>query len=201
MNAGLLITYCTTIFIASIIPGPSMMLAMSVGQKKNSFLLGNLAALGNVTASIIQALASIFVVYTIGSIHEEILTTLKMIGAIYIIYIGIQLFKVNHLMMENVANKKREMLSSFIDGFALAIANPKAIIFFVAFFPAFIDSGSPLIKQLFIILTPITIIAYLCFLSYVLAGNMLRKIFSNNIFINRALAIGIICAGVSIIFF
>ncbi|MDU4093746.1 MAG: LysE family transporter [Pantoea sp.] len=200
MNTGLLLTYCTTIFIASMIPGPSMMLAMCVGQKKNGFMLGNVAALGNVTASVIQALISLFVIHTLGDISENLLKVIKIAGAIYIIYIGVKIFMANGIDSNDVSDQKSRIITTFIQGFVFAIANPKAIVFFVAFFPAFIDINTSILSQAFVILFPVAAIAWACFLSYVLAGGLLRTLFKDNVYISCAFALGIMGTGASILF-
>ncbi|ATA26771.1 hypothetical protein BIY26_07155 [Brenneria goodwinii] len=200
MQTGLLFTYCSTIFIASMIPGPSMMLAMCVGQKRNGFMLGNVAALGNVTASVIQALISLAVIYTIGDVSENLMKVIKIAGAVYIIYIGVRLFMANGIDGGDVGDQKSRVISTFTQGFIFAIANPKAIVFFVAFFPSFIDVKISILSQALVILFPIAAIAYACFLSYVLAGGLLKKMFANNVYVSRSFALGIICTGVSIFF-
>lgn len=199
MQTSLLLTYCSTIFIASMIPGPSMMLAMCVGQKRNGFMLGNVAALGNVTASVLQALISLAVIFTIGGVSEILMELIKFAGAAYIIYIGVRLFMANGIDGGEVDSQKNEVIPTFSQGFLFAITNPKAIVFFVAFFPTFIDIRTSILSQAFVILVPIAGIAYACFLSYVIAGSLLKKVFANNVYVSRFFALGIVCTGISII--
>ncbi|QXD01108.1 LysE family translocator [Klebsiella sp. PL-2018] len=194
------ITYCATIFIASIIPGPSMMLAMNTCQQKHGLMLGNMAALGNVVASLLQALISLLVIYTIGGVSDGLMAVVRTAGAGYIIYIGVRLFIAPRIDADDNGGIKTQMLTAFNQGFLLAIANPKAIIFFVAFFPSFIKTSSSVASQTVIILLPIALIAYVCFLAYAIAGRVLKNLFTNSIWLTRAFAVGIMATGVSMFF-
>lgn len=71
------ITYCVTIFIASMIPGPSMMFAMNTGQQTRGLMLGNMTAQGNVIASLLQALISLLVIYTMDGVSDEFMTAIR----------------------------------------------------------------------------------------------------------------------------
>lgn len=194
------ITYCVTIFIASMIPGPSMMFAMNTGQQTRGLMLGNIAALGNVIASLLQALISLLVIYTIGGVSDVFMTAIRIAGAGYIIYIGTRLFMAPRIDSGESGRISTQMLTAFNQSFLLAIANPKAIIFFVAFFPSFISTNTSVASQAATILLPITLIAYACFLAYVLAGSVLKKVFTNSTLLTRVFSVGIMATGVSLFF-
>ncbi|QXD01202.1 hypothetical protein MKleb_5701 (plasmid) [Klebsiella sp. PL-2018] len=119
-----------------------MMLAMNTCQQKHGLMLGNMAALGNVVASLLQALISLLVIYTIGGVSDGLMAVVRTAGAGYIIYIGVRLFIAPRIDADDNGGIKTQMLTAFNQGFLLAIANPKAIIFFVAFFPSFIKTSS-----------------------------------------------------------
>ncbi len=66
-------------------------------------------------------------------------TIMKFIGAAYLIYLGIKLWRTPavKVVLNNVTvkNKKRQ----FLEGLSLQLTNPKAIFFFMSIFPQFID--------------------------------------------------------------
>lgn len=177
-----------------------MVLALSQGSNYG-IGAGNRSAWGNVTASVIQALISFFVLFQIGQVTEGILNIIKYAGACYIIYTGIMIFINNDYNQVNDNKPSNNRSGSFfIQGFIFAIVNPKAILFFSALFPRFVDTDSHLLSQLPLLLIPIITIAYLCFMLYVLFGSLIINMFTNNKSIGKILALLMIAAGISMVF-
>lgn len=183
MDLDLFLAYCTTLFVASIIPGPAMLLALTKGNR-DGLRAGVLAASGNVIASVIQALIALMVIIEIGGISPLFLAVLKYAGAGYIIYLGIGLFRARALAAPPpaaapTAPPRRPTASDigcFRDGFAFALFNPKALTFFAALFPQFIAAGQGhSLAGIFLVLAPVAVIAFLCFMAYVYAGKTLFR--------------------------
>jgi threonine/homoserine/homoserine lactone efflux protein len=61
-----------------------------------------------------------------------------------------------------------------LQGFITAVANPKAWAFMVSLLPPFINPDQPLAPQLFILLSLILSIEFICLLSYAGGGKTLR---------------------------
>lgn len=173
MNIEFWLLYISIVFMASIIPGPSMLLALTHGIKygyKKS--IGT--ALGNTLASIIQAIIAISglsILFTTSGIVFEII---RYIGAIYLIYIGIILFKTPTQNISNI-NIKDEMnisiYSMFKQAFFIAIGNPKAIIFFTALFPQFLSNINTSLFQYILMTIVLGFIAFSCMMIYSIAGD------------------------------
>lgn len=180
MNNQIFLTYCLTIFIASMIPGPSSMLALTQGARYG-WIAGVFSGFGNVVASVVQGVVAYALVYQLGGISSEFLNVIKYIGAAYIIYLGVSLFKVNSfgsgpgVMAEN---KRQGLIKCFYDGFAFAIFNPKALTFFAAMFPQFISDKSVDIGVVAVVFLPIALIALACFMFYVFAGKLIMNFMS-----------------------
>jgi threonine/homoserine/homoserine lactone efflux protein len=70
-------------------------------------------------------------------------------------------------------------------GFLIAFFNPKAILFFVAIFPQFLNNiNSDLIYEFIYIFFPIGGVAFICFIIYGICGTVSLKIFKNTTIIN-----------------
>lgn len=200
MNISLFLTYCIAIFVASIIPGPSMMLALIHGIQFG-FIKSNYSALGNVVASLLQAIVTIILLLTIGHIDKNILDLLAYLGGAYIIYLGLSLYKAK-FTKDNFSyqlNIEKSNIACFIEGFNLAILNPKAIVFFLALFPKFVVVNSFFSLQTLTLLIPIFLIAYICFLMYSVFGRVIVTYFTNIELINKSMSILIILAGILLI--
>lgn len=198
MDTRLLLIYCMTIFTASMIPGPSSMLALAQGARYGIWA-GTLSGIGNAIASICQAAIALLAITQIGNLSTSTLAIIKYIGAAYIIYIGIGLLKVESFSHPNETRLKGDSpnsLSHVWNGFSFAIFNPKAITFFAAFFPQFIDQGTPTQPQIIAIFAPIALIAFICFIFYAIAGHALMKVMDRTRHIGKIFGGLIIGAGI-----
>ncbi len=173
MNIEFWLLYVSVVFMASIIPGPSMLLALTHGVRYG-YKKSISTALGNTLASIIQAIIAISglsIIFTTSGILFEII---KYIGAIYLIYIGIMLFKTptqNMLNIDNINEDNTSVFSLFSQAFFIAIGNPKAIIFFTALFPQFISANDTPLFQYILMTITLGLIAFACMMIYSIAGD------------------------------
>ena len=181
MSVNFICIYSMTVFVASIIPGPSMLLAlthgMQYGAKKTIA-----SALGNVTITLVQASISIAGLGTILVASETIFHFIKWAGAAYLIYIGISILCSNKMSIsENDWGQKPKLNSlrkMYLQATLVTAGNPKAIIFFTAIFPQFIDPNSAFLYQSFILLGIGAFIAFCCFMIYGICGQKVVSLFS-----------------------
>lgn len=65
---------------------------------------------------------------------------IKIIGAAYLVYLGIKTYRQNQLFnFDTLEAAKPDLKKAFIDGIIVNTFNPKAIIFFLAFIPQFLN--------------------------------------------------------------
>ncbi len=198
--------YCSTLFLASIIPGPSMLLALNHGMRfgaKRTMI----TASGNVVASLIQAAVSLAGLGALLIASENLFFTIKWLGAAYLIFIGIQTFRSSNIAVdtkeENGGEKAPKPLHKmFFESFFVAMGNPKAILFFSALFPQFIKIESVNFLQLLGALGTLAVIAFLCFMLYALGGEKIITLFKKSSVgkvINRVIGTTFIGSGVAIL--
>jgi threonine/homoserine/homoserine lactone efflux protein len=83
-------------------------------------------------------LLAVFGLVLLANALGTLFFAVKFAGAGYLIWLGIKLWRCPPAIPEGTAAAKRP-LGSFLAGFALTLGNPKAIAFYLAFLPAFID--------------------------------------------------------------
>ena len=182
MDTQFWLLYVSVVFMASIIPGPSMLLALTHGIKYG-YKKSLATALGNTTASVIQAVIAISglsVIFTTSGILFDIV---RFIGAGYLIYMGIMLFKTpiaKTLDINNIYDDDVSVVSLFNQAFLIALGNPKAIIFFTALFPQFITTNEAPLTQYILMTITLGIIAFLCMMLYSLAGDKANIFFKTS---------------------
>ncbi|MGI9607764.1 MAG: LysE family translocator [Acidimicrobiales bacterium] len=132
-------------FALIVVPGPSVMFVVS-----RAVALGRRAALltvlGNAAGVYVQV---VLVAIGLGAIVERsvaLFTAMKLAGAGYLIWLGIQAIRHRRQLASalDVTERLRPQRSVFLDGFIVGVANPKAIVFFAAILPQFVDrAGAP----------------------------------------------------------
>ena len=123
----------------AIIPGPDMVFilknAVSKGMK-----FGFVSVLGTQTGVLIHIFLAAFGLSAIIGSSPIAFNIIKYIGAVYLIFLGVEAF-LNKSEVANVTtNENVNLKGVFLRGFLINAFNPKAILFFVAFLPQFIDT-------------------------------------------------------------
>ncbi len=173
--------YVLTVFVASIIPGPSMLLALTHGLKHGA-KASIATALGNTTASMIQATVSVTGLGLLLTTSTTVFMLIKYIGALYLIYLGIKLFKTPfHIDAENTSKtKSHSCMKLFNESFIIAASNPKALVFFTALFPQFINQGQNSLTHYFLLVIVLGIIAFMCMMIYSLSAYFIKDLFNKS---------------------
>jgi len=143
LPTGHLLAFILTAFVLIAAPGPSVLFAIS-----RSLTLGRRAGLatvfGNATGVYVQVLA---VAFGVGAIVQEsvaVFTAIKLVGAAYLIYLGVQAIRHRRSLTDALgANIETQSTRRVLrDAFVVGIANPKAIVFFAAVLPQFVDRSA-----------------------------------------------------------
>lgn len=133
-----LIPFLTASAILTISPGPDIIYVMVQGMangKKHGFV----TALGLASGIIIHTSLVAFGVSAIIKNSDTLFFIIKLLGAIYLLYLAWQVFKSDPEIAYSAEGIKEKSLSSlFKQGFIMNVLNPKVTIFFLAFFPGFL---------------------------------------------------------------
>ena len=62
----------------------------------------------------------------------------KILGGIYLIYLGVQSWRSGSFEIKNNTSRKGN-IAEFVTGYLISIVNPKVIVFYIAILPSFID--------------------------------------------------------------
>jgi threonine/homoserine/homoserine lactone efflux protein len=163
MTTELWLAYLTTVLILMSTPGPShlLMLSNSLGNGFNRSLA---TAAGDLSANIVQmTVASLGLVSLIHS-SQEFFVVIKWVGVSYLIFMGVTKFRKRFDPSVAVLSRVRTLRSLYWQGFMTSAANPKAVIFFAALFPQFVNPAEQTGKQ-FVILGVTYLVVDACFLT------------------------------------
>jgi len=173
MDPGKLATFALVTTLTSITPGPSMMFIMTQsvwrGARSAMIALAGLQA-GNLTWFAMAALG----LGTLLRTAPLAFTALSMVGGCYLALLGIQALR--HAAMplkpEPVIGS-RPAGQAMRAGYAVALGNPKSIVYVTALLPPFVTPGAAIAPQLAVLAVIALTIDVAVSLAYILAGKRL----------------------------
>tara|TARA_B100001123_G_scaffold181053_1_gene207425 strand:- start:1844 stop:2458 length:615 start_codon:yes stop_codon:yes gene_type:complete len=157
-------TFVTATFL--LIPGPTILLVISYSlirgrQAVFALLLG--VGLGDIVAMILSFIGVGLLLQTVTIAFQF----LKWIGAAYLIWLGIRMWRSASESTELAAITDNKVWHAIMaNAFVITALNPKSIVFFLAFLPQFINSEKPFITQSLILGSTFLILAIISVLFY-----------------------------------
>jgi threonine/homoserine/homoserine lactone efflux protein len=159
-----------------LIPGPTVLLVLSYAISQGRRVA--LATVGGVAlGDFIAMSASLVGLGALVLASATLFIVLKWVGAVYLVYLGVKLFRSASTASLGDLEKVTETSASSVFGHAAAVTalNPKSIAFFIAFVPQFIVVESPLLPQFAILIATFVGLAALNTLAYALLADKLRS--------------------------
>lgn len=161
-----------------VIPGPTILLAVSyaLGQGWRAALpIAAGVALGDFTAMTLSMLG----VGALLMASATIFTILKWIGAAYLIYLGVRLFRASGALDAKPRTDVASAAKMTGHAWLVTALNPKSITFFVAFLPQFLDRSADFLTQMVIFETTFLTLAFVNALGYALVAFRARNVVRN----------------------
>jgi len=186
--------YLGTILVFMSTPGPSQLLIISISMS-NGFHRSIATAAGDLSANTLQIILAGFGLATLLVASELGFTIVKWLGIAYLIWMGLKKIIASFEGNSGVAKAAPESLKSlWLKGFVTSAANPKAVVFFAALFPQFIDPDKPAFMQIVILGITYLTIDGLFLLTYGKSADwMVSKIkHSARVWVDRASGAGLI---------
>ena len=155
------LVYLVAVVGLSLTPGPNSLLALTHGA-----LYGHRRTLWTVTGGAIGFVAlvglSMLGIGALLAASANALVLLKICGGAYLVWLGIQLWRSPALRLDLAVRPGEKSGSAMLrQGLLAAASNPKAILFFGAFLPQFIDAQRPLLQQFVVMAATFGIIEFL----------------------------------------
>lgn len=176
MNLHLFIIMSTLTILS---PGPGVLKSLS-----NSLNYGFKSAL----VGICGLACGVFCVATLSATSLGALlaasstafTVIKYAGAGYLVYLGLKLWRAPAQSLGETKAMTSSNRKIFIEGFLLQFSNPKAIVFFLAVFPQFIDHSRAYAAQFSALVLTFLVLFVIIHSSYALFAQKLKGWFKSN---------------------
>lgn len=147
-----------SMIILALLPGPGILVVIA-RTLASDFKHGLATCLGIVAGDYVFILLSVFGLAGLAGIMGDFFVVIKYCGALYLAWLGINLLISKPATGDSVTPvKKKSYGANFLAGLLTTLSNPKAILFYVSFFPTFLDLTKVALTDIGIILT-ITAIA------------------------------------------
>ncbi len=146
-----LIVYGISSLAVTVIPGPTMLLALSNGTTRRAKVI-TMGILGAACSDVILISAVALGLGAVMMASETLFSAIKWVGVIYLLWLAVSLFRANvssqicteaHAVYPHAICGK----SAFIRSLFAALSNPKGLLFFGAFLPQFLDITQPTVPQ------------------------------------------------------
>ncbi len=147
MTLSTYLLYLAAVALLVLTPGPTMLMSMT-----NAIAHGAPKAMASASGSITAALGMILLsslgLGAVLAASDTAFWVLKLVGGAYLIYLGIKTFRspVSSFDMPassalGDASTGMSMRKLYVQGLLVGGSNPKALLFFAAFFPQFVDAS------------------------------------------------------------
>jgi len=170
--------YVIAAVIIILAPGPSVLFVIA-----RAVAWGRATAVATVLGNVLGSFSlSIIVALGLGPILQRSViafNAVQVLGGAYIVYLGIQAIRHSQVHAEDMTNQgdeKPTVRKSIREGYFVGILNPKALVFFAAILPQFIDRArGSVTSQLLLLGAIFTVIAFVSDGSWGLLAGTIRN--------------------------
>jgi len=175
-----LVAFAVASVVIILIPGPSVLFvigrSLSLGRRA-----GVLSVVGNALGTVPAVLAVAFGVGAIVASSVVAFTIIKIIGAAYLVWLGVQAIRHRHDHVPDAGRMPASAGKLLRQGFIVGATNPKTIAFFVAVLPQFVaPSAGPVWAQLLLLGVTFQTLALACDTVWAMVAGTARSWFARS---------------------
>ena len=179
MTLPSILAFSTAMLILAATPGPGVFAtiarSLASGFKDTLPLI-----IGIIIGDILYLTFAVFGLSFIAQTMNELFTVVKIIGGIYLIYLGIKIWRSRPEIHLEKNGRFHTPWNNFFSGLLITLSNPKVILFYCGFLPTFVDLTSLGIADVGIIAVLVTIVLSGVLCTYSLAAGRTREIFQSS---------------------
>jgi len=161
-------------FVLAIIPSPSVFVVVA-RTIESGFIHGLVTVLGIIAGDLIFIILAL---YGLGIIAETMSSLFIYLGSAYLIWLGIGLWRTKSVEIQEL--QALSWSSHFLCGLFMTLADPKAILFYISFLPAFIEFSPVSLFDTGIVIVVATLAVGGAKLGYAYMANKSRLLFESS---------------------
>ncbi|OMH32760.1 LysE family translocator [Motiliproteus sp. MSK22-1] len=181
MNPNTWLLFLAAVTLLSLTPGPNGLIAITHGARYGAGAACFTIA-GGVSGFVLLMGLSMIGLGGLLMASSSGFLILKVLGAGYLIYLGIKQWRSAPLQLSVTYTDQSvpSIRSLFLQGFYVAIANPKVILFFLAFLPQFLDASLWLPGQFVVMALTFGIVEFLVELALAIGARKIMHWFKGH---------------------
>ena len=172
------------VFLLAVSPGAGVFATISRAIA-SGFVNASFLVVGIVIGDIVFLLLAIYGLNFVAELLGESFILVKYIGGLYLIYLGYKIWIAEVSPHKIVGSDELSWKTNFFSGLLITLANPKVIIFYLGFLPAFINLEILRIVDIFIIIMIVSLTLASVLLSYAYMATRTRKFLKSKSAMNR----------------
>lgn len=149
IDLHLLLAFVVASLLVAVIPGSVVMLVIANSLGRGT-AYGLKTLLGTAAGTSVLFLVGGLGMTWVLALLSEWFDVIRLLGAAYLVWLGIKTWRAPPVELDDGRKMAKDRVS-FLQGFMIAVTNPKTIVFFAAFFPQFMSPELPAGPQLAIL--------------------------------------------------
>ena len=138
LSSGEFLALFIAMLLVALVPGPAVF-AVIARTFSSGFTRGLVMIVGITLGDFVFILLALFGLSIISELMGTAFIFIKYMSAAYLIWLGINLLKSTRNTEEIRETKEPSLLTNLMTGLMINLGNPKAIVFYIGLFPAFIN--------------------------------------------------------------
>lgn len=177
VNPQLYVAFCGVMAVLAVTPGPANLFSIATGMERGRRAV-LLAVLGMNAATLVWFGAAALGLGTLVTAFPDAFRWIAIGGAAYVGWLGVTSVLGAIRARASAGHSVQAVQThrpAFVDGFLVQLANPKAVLFFTAVLPPFLDVGRPAAPQLALFAAAVILMDVLTMTTYGFGGAALAR--------------------------
>ena len=176
VDPRLYLAFCGVMAVLAATPGPANLFAIATGMERGRRAAA-LAVAGMNLATLVWFGAAALGLGALVTAFPEAFRWIAVAGALYVGWLGLASIReaARPTAEAGPARPARTRRPAFVDGFLVQLANPKAVLFFTAVLPPFLDGDRPIAPQLALFGAAVVLMDVAAMTTYGLCGAALSR--------------------------
>ncbi len=175
MDIELYLGFVMAVSVLVLVPGPLVALIVSNSVTYGA-RVGMMTVLGAATATVLHLLLVAAGMAAAVRAMGPWFDLVRVVGGAYVVWIGVQAWKAPSTDLSSPFAPVRSTQTMFRDAFLVALFNPKALLFYAAFFPQFVSPAFPVAPEVELLCVTLLGLGMMCDSSWALLASRLRRL-------------------------
>jgi threonine/homoserine/homoserine lactone efflux protein len=157
LSSSLALVVATFIFV--ITPGPGIIAIISTSLTFG-FKSGAILSIGLIFGDIVYLLVALFGLAILMEFLGDFFMLVRLVGGLYFLYLGYTMVSAKVNRFELNRDISPSLYKTFFQGLFISLSNPKVILFYLGFLPAFMDLSNLSLNDIILVVTLVFFYTY-----------------------------------------